>query len=175
MNSITIRNNNEKILSYIEDKVNNEYGGTVERIDGGLAITISEEKTEELMSAYKLAKVNYAGVQVVNWGAKKVGILANATKSIGIGAVKLGAKGLFGGLKKTTELGMGAVSAIADEAKASYAELKASEDLRSLKNSFGSQGGVNSNDDIVINTTVNNGPQEPTVPPNPGTQENTEG
>ena len=171
MDSITIRNTNEKILSYIEDKVNNEYGGTVERIDGGLAIQISEEKTEELMSAYKLAKVNYAGVQVVNWGAKRVGILANATKSIGIGAVKLGAKGLFGGLKKTTELAMGAMSAIADEAQTSYEELKASEDLRSLKNSFGSRGGVN-NDDIIV---VNNGPQEPTVPTNSGTQENTEG
>lgn len=172
MNSITIKNNNEKILSYIEDKVNNEYGGTVERIDGGLAIQISEEKTEELMSAYKLAKVNYAGVQVVNWGAKKVGILANATKSIGIGAVKLGAKGLFGGLKKTTELAMGAVSAIADEAQTSYAELKASEDLRSLKNSFGSTGGVNNGSDFVV---VNNGPQEPTVPPANANQENTEG
>lgn len=172
MDSITIKNNNEKILSYVEDKVNNEYGGTVERIDGGLTITISEEKTEELMSAYKLAKVNYTGVQVVNWGAKKVGILANATKSIGIGAVKLGAKGLFGGLKKTTELAMGAVSAIADEAQTSYAELKASEDLRSLKNSFGSQGGVNNGSDFVV---VNNGPQEPTVPPTGGNQENTEG
>ena len=119
------------------------------------------------MSAYKLAKVNYAGAQVVNWGAKKVGILANATKSVGIGAVKLGAKGLFGGLKKTAELGMGAVSAIADEAQVSFAELKASEDLRSLKNSFGSRGGVN-NDDIIV---VNNGPQEPTVPPTNNTQE----
>ena len=171
MNSITIKNNNQSILSYIEDKVVNEFGGTVERIDGGLTITISEEKTEEFMSAYKLAKVNYAGVQIVNWGAKKVGILANATKSVGIGAVKLGAKGLFGGLKKTTELAMGAVSAIADEAQTSYAELKASEDLRSLKNSFGSRGGVN-NDDIIV---VNNGPQEPTVPPTGGNQENTEG
>lgn len=172
MDSITIKNNNEKILSYIEDKVNNEYGGTVERIDGGLAITISEEKTEELMSAYKLAKVNYAGVQVVNWGAKKVGILANATKSIGIGAVKLGAKGLFGGLKKTTELAMGAVSAIADEAQTSYSELKASEDLRSLKNSFGSTGGASDGSDFVV---TSNGPQEPTVPPANANQENTEG
>lgn len=169
MNSITIRNTNKEILSYIEDKVVNEYGGTCEPIDGGLAIQISVDKTEELMSAYKLAKINFAGVKVVDWGAKKVGILANATKSIGIGAVKLGAKGLFGGLKKTTELGMGAVSAIADEAKASFAELKASEDLRSLKNSFGSQGDSNNNDDIVINTV------EPTVPPanndNQGTNE----
>ena len=172
MDSITIKNTNEKILSYIEDKVNNEYGGTVERIDGGLAIQVPQEKTEELMSAYKLAKVNYAGVQVVNWGAKKVGILANATKSVGIGAVKLGAKGLFGGLKKTTELAMGAVSAIADEAQTSFAELKASEDLRSLKNSFGSTGGVNNESDFVV---VNNGPQEPTVPPTGGNQENTEG
>lgn len=171
MDSITIKNNNEKILSYIEDKVNNEYGGTVERIDGGLAVQVPQEKTEELMSAYKLAKVNYAGVQVVNWGAKKVGILANATKSVGIGAVKLGAKGLFGGLKKTAELGMGAVSAIADEAQTSYAELKASEDLRSLKNSFGSQGGVNNGSDFVV---VNNGLQEPTVPPTGSNQENTE-
>lgn len=172
MDSITIKNANEKILSYIEDKVNNEYGGTVERIDGGLAIQVPQEKTEELMSAYKLAKVNYAGVQVVNWGAKKVGILANATKSVGIGAVKLGAKGLFGGLKKTTELAMGAVSAIADEAQTSFAELKASEDLRSLKNSFGSTGGVNNGSDFVV---VNNGPQEPTVPPANANQENTEG
>ena len=171
MDSITIKNNNEKILSYIEDKVNNEYSGTVERIDGGLAIQISEEKTEELMSAYKLAKVNYAGIQVVNWGAKKVGILANTTKSVGIGAVKLGAKGLFGGLKKTTELAMGAVSAIADEAQSSYAELKASEDLRSLKNSFGSRGGTSDGSDFVVTSNV---PQEPTVPPNNGT-ENTEG
>ena len=172
MDSITIKNTDKNILSYIEDKVINEYGGTCEPIDGGLAIQVPQERTEELMSAYKLAKVNYAGIKVVNWGAKKVGVLANATKSVGIGAVKLGAKGLFGGLKKTTELAMGAVSAIADEAQTSFAELKASEDLRSLKNSFGSTGGVNNESDFVV---VNNGPQEPMVPPTNANQENTEG
>ena len=97
-----------------------------------------------------MAKVKATASGLLNWGGKKVGIVAGATKDIGIGGIKIASKGLFGGLKKVAELGIGGTSVIVDEAKASWGELTKSDEIRSIKKSFGSTGGAS--DDIVMVT-----------------------
>ena len=115
-----------------------------------MVIECADEVVDDILTAYKMAKVKSTATGLLNWGGKKVGFVAGITKDAGIGGIKIASKGLFGGLKKVAELGIGGTSVIVDEAKASWGELTKSDEIRSIKKSFGSTG--NSSDDIVMVT-----------------------
>lgn len=143
-------NQNKNLLSYIQEKAEQEFGATVTSEDNAVTIECDDEVVDEIITAYKMAKVKTTASSVLNWGGKKIGFVAGITKDAGIGGIKVASKGLFGGLKKVAELGIGGVSVITDEAKASWSELSKSDEIRSIKKSFGSTG--DGNDDIVMVT-----------------------
>lgn len=141
-------NQNKSLLAYIQEKAQEEFGATVTAEENAVTIECDDEVVDDIITAYKMAKVKNTATGLLNWGGKKVGIVAGATKDIGIGGIKIASKGLFGGLKKVAELGIGSVSVITDEAKASWSELSKSDEIRSIKKSFGSNG--DASDDIVM-------------------------
>lgn len=141
-------NQNKNLLSYIQEKAEQEFGATVTAEDNAVTIECDDEVVDEIITAYKMAKVKTTASSVLNWGGKKVGFVAGITKDAGIGGIKIASKGLFGGLKKVAELGIGGVSVITDEAKASWSELSKSDEIRSIKKSFGSTG--DGSEDIVM-------------------------
>ena len=148
MAQFKITNDNINILTYISEKAEQEFGANVSQDGTVLTIECEDTVVDEILTAYKMAKVKSTAGSLVNWGGKKIGLVAGATKDIGIGGIKLASKGLFGGLKKVAELGIGGVSVITDEAKASWSELSKSDEIRSIKKSFGSTG--DGSDDIVM-------------------------
>lgn len=141
-------NQNKNLLSYIQEKAEQEFGATVTAEDNAVTIECDDEVVDEIITAYKMAKVKTTASSVLNWGGKKIGFVAGITKDAGIGGIKVASKGLFGGLKKVAELGIGGVSVITDEAKASWSELSKSDEIRSIKKSFGSTG--DGSEDIVM-------------------------
>lgn len=143
-------NQNKNLLSYIQEKAEQEFGATVTAEDNAVTIECDDEVVDEIITAYKMAKVKTTASSVLNWGGKKIGFVAGITKDAGIGGIKVASKGLFGGLKKVAELGIGGTSVIVDEAKASWSELSKSDEIRSIKKSFGSSG--DAGDDIVMVT-----------------------
>lgn len=150
MATFKITNDNVNILTYITEKAQEEFGATVTQDGTVLTIECEDTVVDDILTAYKMAKVKSTAGSLVNWGGKKIGMVAGATKDIGIGGIKIASKGLFGGLKKVAELGIGGTSVIVDEAKASWDELTKSDEIRSIKKSFGSTG--NNSDDIVMVT-----------------------
>lgn len=151
MATFKITNDNVNILTYITEKAQEEFGATVTQEGTVLTIECEDTVVDDILTAYKMAKVKSTAGSLVNWGGKKIGMVAGATKDIGIGGIKIASKGLFGGLKKVAELGIGGTSVIVDEAKASWGELTKSDEIRSIKKSFGSTG--NNSDDIVMVTS----------------------
>lgn len=143
-------NSNKNLLAYIQEKAQEEFGATVTAEDNAVTIECDDEVVDDIITAYKMAKVKSTATGLLNWGGKKVGFVAGITKDAGIGGIKIASKGLFGGLKKVAELGIGGVSVITDEAKASWSELSKSDEIRSIKKSFGSTG--DAGDDIVMVT-----------------------
>lgn len=150
MAQFKIVNSNKNLLSYIQEKAQEEFGATVTAEENAVTIECEDEVVDDILTAYKMAKVKSTATGLLNWSGKKVGIVAGATKDIGIGGIKIASKGLFGGLKKVAELGIGGTSVIVDEAKSSWSELTKSDEIRSIKKSFGSTGGAG--DDIVMVT-----------------------
>lgn len=150
MATFNITNSNVNILNYITEKAEQEFGATVNQDGATLTVECSDEHVEDIISAYKMAKFKATTGGLVNWGGKKVGSVAGIVKDAGIGGIKIASKGLFGGLKKVAELGIGGTSVIVDEAKASWSELSKSDEIRSIKKSFGSTG--SEADDIVMVT-----------------------
>ncbi len=152
MATFKIVNSNKTILNYINEKATEEFNAsvTVDEDNNALTIECADEVVEDILSAYKMAKFKATTGGLVNWGGKKVGSVAGIVKDAGIGGIKIASKGLFGGLKKVAELGIGGTSVIVDEAKASWSELSKSDEIRSIKKSFGSTGG--NSDDIVMVT-----------------------
>ena len=152
MATFKIVNSNKTILNYINEKATEEFNAsvTIDEDNNALTIECADEVVEDILSAYKMAKIKATTGGLVNWGGKKVGSVASIVKDAGIGGIKIASKGLFGGLKKVAELGIGGTSVIVDEAKASWNELSKSDEIRSIKKSFGSTGG--NNDDIVMVT-----------------------
>ena len=141
-------NQNKNLLSYIQEKAEQEFGATVTAEDNAVTIECDDEVVDDIITAYKMAKVKSTATGLLNWGGKKVGFVAGITKDAGIGGIKIASKGLFGGLKKVAELGIGGTSVIVDEAKASWGELTKSDEIRSIKKSFGSTG--DGSEDIVM-------------------------
>ena len=150
MAQFKIVNSNKNLLSYIQEKAQEEFGATVTAEENAVTIECEDEVVDDILTAYKMAKVKSTATGLLNWGGKKVGFVAGITKDAGIGGIKIASKGLFGGLKKVAELGIGGTSVIVDEAKASWSELSKSDEIRSIKKSFGSTG--NNSDDIVMVT-----------------------
>lgn len=148
MATFKIVNSNKNLLNYINEKATEEFGANITEGENALVIECADEVVDDILTAYKMAKVKATASGLLNWGGKKVGIVAGATKDIGIGGIKIASKGLFGGLKKVAELGIGGTSVIVDEAKASWGELTKSDEIRSIKKSFGSTG--DGSEDIVM-------------------------
>lgn len=138
MATFNLKHQNPDIIEYMREKITVEYNGSVEDIDGGLKVECSDEHLKEVTDAFSRAKRN---AMVGGWAksaTKFVGRQTNTIKDAGIGAVSLSAKGLFGAVKKTAELAMGATSAIINEGKEAWKEASVSDELRDLKKSFGS-------------------------------------
>ena len=152
MATFKLVNSNKTIIDYISEKAIEEFGASVTPDEENNAITVecADDVVEDILSAYKMAKFKATTGGLVNWGGKKIGTVAGVAKDAGIGGIKVISKGLFGGLKKVAELGIGGTSVIVDEAKASWSELTKSDEIRSIKKSFGSTG--NNSDDIVMVT-----------------------
>lgn len=148
MAQFKITNENLDILNYINEKATEEFNANVTQDGTVLTVECDDAVVEDILSAYKMAKFKATTGGIVNWGGKKLGIVAGITKDAGIGGIKIASKGLFGGLKKVAELGIGGVSVITDEAKASWSELSKSDEIRSIKKSFGSTG--DGSEDIVM-------------------------
>lgn len=141
MATFNLKHNNPEVIAYMSEKIQVEYQGSIEEIDGGIHVEVSDEHLKDITDAFSRVKRN---TMVGGWAksaTKFVGRQTNTIKDAGIGAVGLGAKGLFGGLKKVSELAMGATSVIINEGKEAWKEASVSDELRSLKKSFGSNTG----------------------------------
>ena len=140
MATFNIRHSNQSILDYMKEKITVEYNGTTEDIDGGLKVEVEDEHLKDITDAFSRAKRNTMFSGWVKSATKFVGRQADTVKDVGIGAVGISAKGIFGGLKKTAEVAMGATAVIVNEGKEAWKEASMSDELRNLKKSFGSTG-----------------------------------
>ena len=140
MATFNIKHSDPKILAYMREKIEVEYKGSVEEIDGGLKVEVEDEHLKDITDAFSRAKRNTMFSGWVKSATKFVGRQADTVKDVGIGAVGISAKGIFGGLKKTAEVAMGATAVIVNEGKEAWKEASVSDELRSLKKSFGSTG-----------------------------------
>lgn len=140
MATFNLKHANPEVISYMAEKIQVEYQGTVEEIDGGIKVECSDEHLKDITDAFSRVKRNTTVSGWTKTATKFIGRQTNTIKDAGIGAVGLGAKGLFGGLKKVSELAMGATSVIINEGKEAWKEASVSDELRSLKKSFGSNG-----------------------------------
>lgn len=138
MATFNIKHSDPKILAYMHEKIEVEYKGSVEEIDGGLKVEVEDEHLKDITDAFSRAKRNTMFSGLVKSATKFVGRQADTVKDIGIGAVGISAKGIFGGLKKTAEIAMGATAVIVNEGKEAWKEASVSDELRNLKKSFGS-------------------------------------
>lgn len=164
MATFNLKHANPEVIAYMSEKIQVEYNGTVEDIDGGIKVECSDEHLKDITDAFSRVKRN---TMVAGWtktATKFVGRQTNTIKDAGIGAIGLGAKGLFGGLKKVSELAMGATSVIVNEGKEAWKEASVSDELRNLKKSFGSTGSneegieiIKDNAEATVNETVGEG------------------
>lgn len=153
MATFNLKHSNKDILAYMSEKIQVEYKGSVEEIDGGIKVEVSDEHLKDITDAFSRIKRN---TMITGWtktATKFVGRQTNTIKDAGIGAVGLGAKGLFGGLKKVSELAMGATSVIINEGKEAWKEASVSDELRNLKKSFGSTGNDEEGIEIIKDAT----------------------
>lgn len=148
MATFNIKHSDPKILAYMREKIEVEYKGSVEEIDGGLKVEVEDEHLKDITDAFSRVKRNTMFSGWVKSATKFVGRQADTVKDVGIGAVGISAKGIFGAVKKTAEVAMGATAVIVNEGKEAWKEASVSDELRNLKKSFGSTG--NSEDGIEI-------------------------
>lgn len=162
MAQFNLKHANPEVIAYMSEKIQVEYNGTVEEIDDGIKVEVGDEHLKDITDAFSRVKRN---TMVAGWtktATKFVGRQTNTIKDAGIGAIGLGAKGLFGGLKKVSELAMGATSVIVNEGKEAWKEASVSDELRNLKKSFGSTGDSEEGIEIIkdateVSETVNEG------------------
>lgn len=140
MATFNIRHSNQSILDYMKEKITVEYNGTTEDIDGGLKVEVDDNHLKDITDAFSRVKRNTMFSGWVKTATKFVGRQADTVKDVGIGAVGVSAKGLFGAVKKTAEVAMGATAVIVNEGKEAWKEASVSDELRNLKKSFGSTG-----------------------------------
>ena len=140
MAQFNLKHNNDSILEYMREKITVEYNGSVEDIDGGIKVEVDDKYLKDITDAFARAKRNTMFSGWVKSATKFVGRQADTVKDVGIGAVGVSAKGLFGAVKKTAEVAMGATAVIVNEGKEAWKEASVSDELRNLKKSFGSTG-----------------------------------
>lgn len=148
MATFNLKHSNNSILEYMREKITVEYNGSVEDIDGGIKVEVDDNHLKDITDAFSRAKRNTMFSGWVKTATKFVGRQADTVKDVGIGAVGVSAKGIFGAVKKTAEVAMGATAVIINEGKEAWKEASVSDELRDLKKSFGSTG--NSEDGIEI-------------------------
>lgn len=164
MATFNLKHVNPEVISYMTEKIQVEYQGTVEEIDGGIKVEVSDEHLKDITDAFSRVKRNTMFSSWVKSATKFVGRQADTVKDVGIGAVGISAKGIFGGLKKTAEVAMGATAVIVNEGKEAWKEASVSDELRNLKKSFGSTGSneegieiIKDNAEATVNETVGEG------------------
>lgn len=164
MATFNLKHSNKDILAYMSEKIQVEYKGSVEEIDGGLKVEVEDEHLKDITDAFSRAKRNTMFSGWVKSATKFVGRQADTVKDVGIGAVGISAKGIFGAVKKTAEVAMGATAVIVNEGKEAWKEASVSDELRNLKKSFGSTGSdeegieiIKDNAEATVNETVNEG------------------
>ena len=157
MATFNIKHSNQSILNYMKEKITVEYNGIVEDIDGGIKVECPDESLKDISDAFSRAKRN---TMVSGWAksaTKFIGRQTNTVKDIGIGAVGLSAKGIFGAVKKTAELAMGATAVVVNEGKEAFAEAKVSDELRNLKKSFGASNDAEEGIEMVVSEATEGG------------------
>lgn len=164
MATFNIKHSDPKILAYMREKIEVEYKGSVEEIDGGLKVEVEDEHLKSITDAFSRVKRNTMFSGWVKTATKFVGRQADTVKDVGIGAVGISAKGIFGAVKKTAEVAMGATAVIVNEGKEAWKEASVSDELRNLKKSFGSTGNdeegieiIKDNAEATVETTVGEG------------------
>lgn len=156
MATFNIRHSNQSILDYMKEKITVEYNGTTEDIEGGLKVEVDDNHLKDITDAFSRAKRNTMFSGWVKSATKFVGRQADTVKDVGIGAVGISAKGIFGGLKKTAEVAMGATAVIVNEGKEAWKEASVSDELRDLKKSFGSTGSNEEGIEIIKDQATEN-------------------
>lgn len=157
MATFNLKHSNPSIIDYMKEKITVEYNGTVEDIDGGIKVECPDECLKDISDAFSRAKRN---TMVSGWAksaTKFIGRQANTVKDVGIGAVGISAKGLFGAVKKTAELAMGATAVVVNEGKEAFAEAKVSDELRNLKKSFGASNDAEEGIEMVVSEATESG------------------
>lgn len=161
MAQFNLKHNNDSILEYMREKITVEYNGSVEDIDGGIKVEVDDKHLKDITDAFARAKRNTMFSGWVKSATKFVGRQADTVKDVGIGAVGVSAKGLFGAVKKTAEVAMGATAVIVNEGKEAWKEASVSDELRNLKKSFGSTGSdeegieiIKDNAEATVNETA---------------------
>lgn len=162
MATFNIKHSNQSILNYMREKIEVEYKGSVEEIDGGFKVEVDDNHLKDIIDAFARAKRNTMFSGWVKSATKFVGRQADTVKDVGIGAVGVSAKGIFGAVKKTAEVAMGATAVIVNEGKEAWKEASVSDELRNLKKSFGSTGDSEEGIEIIKDNaegseTVNEG------------------
>lgn len=161
MAQFNLKHNNDSILEYMREKITVEYNGSVEDIDGGIKVEVDDKHLKDITDAFARAKRNTMFSGWVKSATKFVGRQADTVKDVGIGAVGISAKGIFGAVKKTAEVAMGATAVIVNEGKEAWKEASVSDELRNLKKSFGSTGNdeegieiIKDNAEATVNETA---------------------
>lgn len=157
MATFNLKHSNPSIIDYMKEKITVEYNGSVEEIDGGIKVECPDECLKDISDAFSRAKRN---TMVSGWAksaTKFIGRQANTVKDVGIGAVGISAKSLFGAVKKTAELAMGATAVVVNEGKEAFAEAKVSEELRNLKKSFGASNDAEEGIEMVVSEATEGG------------------
>lgn len=161
MATFNIKHSDPKILAYMREKIEVEYKGSVEEIDGGIKVEVDDNHLKDITDAFSRAKRNTMFSGWVKSATKFVGRQADTVKDVGIGAVGISAKGIFGAVKKTAEVAMGATAVIVNEGKEAWKEASVSDELRDLKKSFGSTGSdeegieiIKDNAEATVNETA---------------------
>lgn len=153
MATFNLKHSNNSILEYMREKITVEYNGSVEDIDGGIKVEVDDKHLKDITDAFARAKRNTMFSGWVKSATKFVGRQADTVKDVGIGAVGISAKGLFGAVKKTAEVAMGATAVIVNEGKEAWKEASVSDELRNLKKSFGSTDNDTEGIEIIKDTT----------------------
>ena len=159
MAQFNLKHNNDSILEYMREKITVEYNGSVEDIDGGIKVEVDDKHLKDITDAFARAKRNTMFSGWVKSATKFVCRQADTVKDVGIGAVSISAKGIFGGLKKTAEVAMGATAVIVNESKEAWKEASVSDELRNLKKSFGSTGNSEDGIEIIKDEAVETAPE----------------
>lgn len=140
MATFNIKHSNAKIIDYMREKITIEYNGVTEDIEEGIKVEVDDKYLKDITDAFSRVKRNTMFSGWVKTATKFVGRQADTVKDVGIGAVGVSAKGIFGAVKKTAEVAMGATAVIVNEGKEAWKEASVSDELRNLKKSFGSTG-----------------------------------